>query len=158
MSETQSVTIPGPEATTTLREITRDTLRPILRMDVAESQRHFVAPNAVSVAQAHFAPEAWFRAIYADETPVGFVMLSEDADEGEYFLWRLMIDAHHQGKGYGRQAVQLLIEHVRMRPKAKELLVSHVPGEGSPAGFYQKLGFNYTGEEDDGELVMKLTL
>ena len=157
MSETQS-SIPGPEATITLQEITRDTLRPILRLDVAESQRRFVASNAVSVAQAHFAPEAWFRAIYADKTPVGFVMLSDEPEEGEYFLWRLMIDEHHQRQGYGLQAVRLLIEHVRTRPKAKELLVSHVPGEGSPAGFYQELGFKYTGEEDDGELVMKLTL
>jgi hypothetical protein len=29
----------------------------------------------------YFEPKAWFRAIYADETPVGFVMLFDDPDE-----------------------------------------------------------------------------
>ena len=52
----------------------------------------------------------WIRAIYAGEEPVGFLMTSEAPDRGEYFLWRLMIAGPYQGKGYGRQAIQLLID------------------------------------------------
>jgi len=47
-----------------LREITSETVRAVTRLSVAESQKGFVAPNAVSLAQALFAPTAWYRAIY----------------------------------------------------------------------------------------------
>lgn len=40
-------------APVTLREITRDTVRRICALEVAPEQRHFVAPNAVSIAEAH---------------------------------------------------------------------------------------------------------
>ena len=147
----------GLEATVSLREITQETVNSILNLRVTKEQEQFVASNAVSIAQAHFSDDAWFRAIYADDTPVGFLMLSDQPDKGEYYLWRFMVDAQHQGKGYGRRALELLIEHVRTRPKAKELFLSHVPGTGSPEDFYRKLGFKHMGEKADEELVMKLT-
>ncbi|MCB0192250.1 MAG: GNAT family N-acetyltransferase [Anaerolineae bacterium] len=145
-------------AQVTLQEITEETLRPILRLEVADNQKHFVATNAVSIAQAHFSKNAWFRAIYADETPVGFVMLYIDEEKPEYFVWRFMIDKSHQGKGYGRQALLKVIDHVRGLPDAKELFLSYVPKEGSPLPFYRKLGFEETGEWDEGEKIMKLIL
>lgn len=85
-------------------------------------------------------------------------MLEDDAANEAYTLWRFMIDARFQGAGYGRRALELLIAHVRTRPGAKALLTSCVPGSGSPCPFYEKLGFVYTGDEDDGELVMRLEL
>jgi len=142
----------------TLREITEDTLRPILKLEVAENQKSFVAPNAVSIAQAHFSKNAWFRAIYADETPVGFVMVYIDEEKPEFFLWRYMIGAEHQRKGYGFQALSQVIEFVKTLSNASELFTSYVPGEGCPGPFYHKLGFEETGEWDEGEAVMKLKL
>ena len=85
----------GIEATVSLREITQETVNFILNLRVAKEQEQFVASNAVSIAEAHFSAEAWFRAIYADETPVGFLMLSDQPDKGEYFLWRFMVDVQH---------------------------------------------------------------
>lgn len=150
---------PDRDAAVSLREITKETLRPFLKMKVAESQNNMVAPNAVSIAQAHFEPRAWFRGIYADETPVGFIMLYDDPDEPAYFLWRLMVAEEYQGSGYGRKAVEQLVEYVKTRPKATELKVSHVKElPGNPGPFYEKLGFEYTGEEESGELVMRLGL
>lgn len=150
---------PGRHASVTLRPVTKDTVREICQLQVAPEQAQFVAPNAVSIAQAYFEQEtAWFRAIYADETPVGFVMLEDDASAQSYGLWRFMIDARYQGLGYGRRALDLVVEHVRGRPGARELLTSCVPGDGSPCPFYERYGFVYTGEEDDGELVMRLDL
>jgi diamine N-acetyltransferase len=150
----------GPEAVVSLREITAETVREICQLSttLSEEQQKMVAPNALSIAQAHFSDKAWFRAIYADEVPVGFVMLYDDAEKSEYFLWRLMVAGPHQGKAYGRRAVELLIEYVRTRPKAKELLASYVPIEGGPEGFYRKLGFEPTGEIDHGEVVIRLPL
>ena len=145
--------------TIALREITKHNLSDILKLKVAPEQERFVAPNAVSIAQAYFDREvAWFRAIYADDTPVGFVMLSVEPVVPRYSLWRFMIGAKYQGKGYGKRAVELVIDHVRTLPGAKELLLSYVPGKGNPRAFYQKLGFEETGEMDDDEIVMRLLL
>lgn len=157
MTEEQKV---GPEAVVTLREITRETVGQICDLSdtLSEQQQKMVAPNAKSIAEAHFEPKAWFRAIYADETPVGFIMLYDDPDGPEYFLWRLMIAAPHQRKGYGRRAVEQLIEYVRTRPGAVELRVSYVPIEGGPKGFYCKLGFEPTGQKIGHEIVMRLLL
>lgn len=152
-------TRPAPEAIVSLQEITRETVRTIIALNVKPEQRRFVAPNAVSIAQAYFDREvAWFRAIYAGETPVGFLMLYDNPDESEYFLWRFMIDARFQGFGYGWRALELLVDYVRTRPGAESLGVSCVPEDGGPGPFYERFGFQYTGEEDEGELVMRLDL
>ena len=129
-----------------------------MKLNVADAQKNFVAPNANSIAEASFSNEAWFRAIYAGEEPVGFVMLHADEKKPEYFLWRLMIASEHQGKSYGYQAMELVIDHVKSLPGAVELLTSYVPGEGNPSHFYSKLGFEETGQWEDGEKVLKLKL
>ena len=158
---------PGPEAQVSLREITADTVRTICQLSdtLPPPKKWMVAPNAISIAQAHFEPHAWFRAIYAGETPVGFIMLYDggpDQDEPDrgpvYFLWRFMIAGPHHGKGYGRRAIELLVDYVKTRPEAKELIVSCGEGPGSPEGFYKKLGFARSGRMYDREvgLVMKL--
>jgi diamine N-acetyltransferase len=142
----------------TLREVTGETVRAVCALEVAPEQRGFVAPNAFSIAEAYFEPKAWFRAVYAGETPVGFVMLHDDPDAGEYFLWRFMIAAEHQGRGYGRQALDLVVAHVRTRPGATALLSSYVPGDAGPGEFYRRYGFVETGEIDEGERVIRLDL
>jgi diamine N-acetyltransferase len=151
---------PGRDAVVSLREITGETVRAICQLSdtLPEPQTKMVAPNAVSIAQAHFEPRAWFRAIYADETPVGFVMLWDEPEKGAYYLWRLMIAGPHQRKGYARRAMEQLIEYVKSRPNATELKASYVPIEGGPADFYHSLGFEETGEVDHGERVICLPL
>jgi diamine N-acetyltransferase len=148
----------APEAIIELHKVTAETVRAVCLLHVAPTQRGFVAPNAVSFAEAMFEPKAWFRAVVADDIPVGFVMLSVDTVEPEYYLWRFMIDQRYQGRGYGRGAVQQVIEHVRTLPNATELLVSWVPEAGGPEPFYRRLGFEPTGEVDEGEVVARLRL
>lgn len=142
-----------------LREITKETLRQITCLKVSPEQERFVATNAESIAEAYFSPDiAWFRAIYADDTPVGFLMLEDHAAAGQYFLWRFMIDARYQRKGIGQRALELLFEYVKTRPNGNALYTSCVPGEGGPGPFYEGMGFVYTGEDDDGELIMRREL
>ena len=148
----------SPQANVTLREITEETLRPILKLDVTEKQKGYVAPNAVSISQAYFSKFAWFRAIYADETPVGFVMLNINTEKSEYFVWRFMIDQHQQGNGYAYRAMELVIDYVRTLPNATELSLSYQSGPDNPSGFYAKLGFVETGEMIESEHIMLLKL
>jgi diamine N-acetyltransferase len=142
-----------------LREVTKETVRAITALKVGPGQDRFVAPNAVSIAQAYFSRDvAWFRAIYVGDEPAGFVMLDDDVAKQSYYLWRYMIDQRFQGRGVGRRALELVIDYVRTRPGATALLTSVVPGDGNPGPFYERMGFAYTGEEEDGELVMRLNL
>jgi diamine N-acetyltransferase len=146
-----------------LREVTAQTVRAVCKL-VADPPG-YVAPNSVSIAQAHFHPEAWFRAVYADDTPVGFVMLEDSAllpqtpAEHSVFLWRFMIDAPLKGKGYGRAALRLVIDDLRQRyPALKSFGTSCVPGPHCPRPFYESLGFVFSGEVVDGEEVLVLDL
>jgi diamine N-acetyltransferase len=143
----------------TLREITAQTLLPILALSVREDQKpYYPRSNAYSIAEAHFSPAAWFRGIYAGETPVGFVMLSLEPHLAEYSLWRLMIDHRYQRKGYGRRAMRRVLEYVRTLPDATEFYTSHLRGNRAAAAFYADHGFRYTGDETDGDLLMRLVL
>jgi diamine N-acetyltransferase len=129
-----------------LELLTPENVRAVCDLRVAPAQEAFVEPNAVSLAEAYVHEQAWCRAVYAGEELVGFVMLFDAATGPGYMLWRLMIDARFQGRGFGGQAVERVIDHVRPRPGATRLKVSVHPGEGSPGPFYESLGFTATGE------------
>ena len=123
-----------------------------------------MAPNATSLAQALFAPEAWYRAIYLDDEPVGFVMLSDATlldpvpENPQIGFWRFMVDANHQGKGVGRAAMAKIIEHVRSKGVFAKVSLTYVPADGAPEPFYRSFGFLPTGEMEDDEVVMELAL
>ncbi len=144
-----------------LEPITEDNLKAVFELQLAPGQEAFVAPNPWSLAQALVESAiAWPRAIVADEAVVGFLMLEIDPDEEDgrpFWLWRLMLAADRQRRGYGTAAVRLAIEEVRARG-GSELYTSWVPGEGGPGPFYERLGFVPTGELDEDEIVARLTL
>ena len=153
----------------TLREITKDTVRAVSLVDVGPGKDGLVAPNAFSIAQATFHPEAWFRAVCADDVAVGFAMMEDwsqvtdrepEKFEGEPYvaLWRFMNDHRFQKFGFGAQAMRLLIAHARTRIGATNMLLSFVPNEKNPEEFYKRFGFVRTGTMDGEEVVMRLKL
>ncbi len=146
------------ESVVSLREINAKTVRDICRLSVEESQNRFVATNAESLAEANFYDKAWFRAIYADETPVGFVMTEEEVDKGRYYIWRFMIDARYQKFGLGAKALAQVVEHIKAYPNATEIFVGVILEDGGPQKFYERCGFKLTGEYEYGDPVMKLYL
>lgn len=156
--------VDSPDAVISLREVTAETVRTICKLSdtLSDAQKRMVAPNAVSIAEAHFSEHAWFRAIYADDTPVGFVMLYIGPDDDEpsrevHYLWRYMIAGPHQGKGYGSKGLQIVIDDLRARG-VKELLTSCGEGEASPEGFYRSLGFERDGNVYGDEVGLRLIL
>jgi N-acetyltransferase len=150
-------------------EIDANNLVTLHRMNAGAVGSRMVAPNGMSVAQSFLSKNAWARAVYADDTPVGFVMLFDPTldpeaaqKEGEaldsLYVWRLMIDFRHQGKGYGEQTLRHVIERARTMPGIKSVSLSYVMAEGSAKPFYEKLGFRDTGKIDEGEMEMRLNL
>ncbi len=147
-----------PAEALSLREITKETINSILDLKVAEGQENLVGDNGNSIALAHFAEKAWFRGIYAGDEPVGFVMLSIDREKPEFYLWRFMIDEAQQGKGYGKSAMELLIELIRSEPTSTEFTLHVMDLPHSARAFYESLGFEATGEVEEEEIVMRLEL
>jgi diamine N-acetyltransferase len=149
-----------------LRAITSANRSEVAALAVTPDQEAFVDGVTDSLAEAVETPGAcpWYRAVYADQSPVGFVMISDNIPPerqeylGPYYLWRLLIDSRWQHRGYGRDALDLVVAYVRWRPGATTLFTSCVPGEGSPLGFYLRYGFALTGDMFDGEPVLALPL
>jgi diamine N-acetyltransferase len=116
--------------------------------------------------EAAASPEAgpWYRAVYVDDTPVGFVMLGISVQSrGErypfrYFLWRLLIDERFQGRGYGAETIDSVVAELRKHPDPDALFTSVASGADSPIGFYERCGFVRTGQVFDDEVVLRLDL
>ena len=101
----------------TLREIAEDNAESVLALRTTTDQERFVSTVADSLAEAAEYPHAkpWYRAVYDDDRPVGFVMLSWDVEpqppeiHGPWFLWKLLIDQRYQREGYGQEVVRQVV-------------------------------------------------
>ncbi|MFJ3955122.1 GNAT family N-acetyltransferase [Streptomyces sp. Je 1-4] len=149
-----------------LEKVTPDNVEVACRLKVRPDQERLVAPVVRSLAEAYAQPEvAWPRLIFDGEQLVGFVMgfflVRFDPDNPEDRLrsgiWRLNIAAGHQGRGYGRFAVESVCAEVRRRGQ-RRVTVSWVPGEHGPERFYLGLGFRPTGEMSGDQVVGELAL
>ena len=121
-------------------------------------------PSAKTDADEIPEGKGWYRAVYVDDAPVGFVMLSWDVVPqppriiGPWFLWKLLIDERHQHRGYGSEVVTLVAQVVRDNG-GTELLTSCVQAADGPEAFYRRLGFKPTGDSDEnGEIILALKL
>ena len=145
-----------------------------LSLSVKEDQREFVASNDVSIIEAYTTITANGYAfpfgIYDDEQIVGFLMIGFDKDDywddapdianGNYNLWRLMIDQKYQHRGYGKRAIELALEFVRTFPcgEADYCWLSYEPENVVAKELYASFGFTETGEKDGEELIAVLKL
>ena len=93
----------------------------VVAIRVAPGQERFVnsVADAMEEAVEWARAKPWYRAVYAGDEPIGFVMLSWDVEpqppdiNGPWFLWKLIVDERHQGKGYGREIVRMVVELIR---------------------------------------------
>jgi diamine N-acetyltransferase len=147
-----------------LRPITASNREAVLALRVAPHQQRFVSSVADSLREAAAEPggRALYWALYADEAPVGFVMISDEVEGSEYiphFLWKLLIDERYQRQGFGTAALDLVVDYFRARPGVDAISTSAVPGDGSPIAFYERYGFERTGDVVfDGEVLLRLEL
>ena len=151
-----------------LRKVDAKNIWKICALEVAEDQRNFVATNTQSILEAYCAISSGGVAmpygIYDGETPVGFVMLGfgcedwEDAPEiakDTYNIWRFMIDRRYQRKGYGKQAMEVVLRLVETFPhgKADWVWLSYEPENQVAAELYRSFGFRENGQMDGDEII-----
>ena len=145
-----------------LEPVTRANVGDAIRLSVRPDQERFVAPVVMSLAEAYaWSDVAWPRLVYDADRLVAFVMGAFDPDAPvEFFrcgIWRLNVAAAEQGKGYGRFAVESVLDEARQRGQ-RRATVLWVPGPDGPEGFYAHLGFRPTGEMFDGQVVGAIDL
>ena len=141
----------------TLRAIDAANIDHVAELRVVGEQRYHVASIAKSFWQVAGREDYVTRAIYAGDEPVGFAMWRER--DGEVYLARLLVDHRHQGRGYGREAIRLVVEHARALGACRHIRLSHVPSNEAVARLYSGFGFRHTGVVDeDGEVEMVLEL
>jgi diamine N-acetyltransferase len=133
-----------------LREVTRENVRAVCELELADDQQHLVGPAAYTVAESHYEPGALLRAVYLDDRPVG--VLAVEVESGTPYLVRFMIDAAHQRRGIGRRAVELLLNELAAEGW-KTLETSFVPAAGGAKGFWRRCGFDDTGRRIHDEPV-----
>ena len=138
------------------KEVDRHNFLGVIDLAVTEEQKGFVAPNLFSLAQAKAYPECIPLAVYADEGLVGFAMYCLDIEDQEYWIYRFMIDAKYQSKGYGKAAMEKLIERIKENQGHHVIYLSFEPENHRAKQLYEKLGFQADGRVIDGEIVYKL--
>jgi ribosomal protein S18 acetylase RimI-like enzyme len=148
----------------TLRPINESNREQVEALRVSPGQERFVSSVADSLLEAAEEPggRAMYWAVHDGEAPVGFVMISDEVGSPEYFpqyLWKLLIDERYQRRGYGTATLDLIVEYFRGRPSVEVLRTSAGQGDGSPIGFYERYGFEQTGEiVFDNEVLLQLRL
>ena len=149
-----------------IRPVTKDNWQELIKLKVRDDQKHFVASNLYSIAQAQFGDEYeghWDLhafGIYDGDMPVGFLMYGLNIEhlKQQAFIQRLMVDEKFQGKGYGKFGMEWMLDFFRIDERIKEVGISYEPENEGARKLYASLGFVETGEIIEGEAVAVLKL
>ncbi|WP_078548264.1 GNAT family N-acetyltransferase [Litchfieldia alkalitelluris] len=143
-----------------LAAITKDNWEEAIELKVKEDQRSFMASNLYSIAESKFLDNFYTFGIYLEKQMVGFCMFGIDPDDGNYWVYRLMIDENHQGNGLGTQSVRLIIEHIRKHHSNNIplIMIGYHPNNIGAKFTYKKAGFTETEIAPWGEQLAQFTL
>lgn len=141
---------------TTLRDIDKNNWEECIDLKPSEEQRGFMASNLYSIAESKFLPGFVIKAIYIDEDIVGFAMYGLDPDDGNYWIYRFMIDERFQRHGFGVQSMQLIIDDIRSREDRTDvIMLGYQPNNENARKLYAKVGFVEEGIAPWGEMLAK---
>ncbi|GAA0343082.1 GNAT family N-acetyltransferase [Bacillus carboniphilus] len=126
-----------------LRKIDLTNWEDAISLKVHTEQQSFIASNLYSIAEVQFLKNFQAMGVYHNEEMIGFAMFGIDPDDGNYWIYRLMIDERFQGKGYGSEAVNCVIETIRqLKDEGHDRIMIGYHPENDGAKFaYKKAGF-----------------
>ena len=139
-----------------LKPVDENNFEDVIKLKVTEDQEVYVASNVYSIAQSKVLPECIPMAIYEEEELIGFAMYALDREEEEYCIYRLMIDAKHQSRGYGRKAMEALIRYISEDKEHHLLYISFEPENERAKALYESLGFEPDRRMIENEVIYKL--
>ncbi|UCH32469.1 MAG: GNAT family N-acetyltransferase [Candidatus Bathyarchaeota archaeon] len=142
----------------TIREITEENWVEAVKLEVKKEQASFVASNAVSLAQSKFQPFLECYGIYSEDKMVGFSAVGQNPVDKTVWIVRHMIDAKHQGKGYGKAGLKKMIECVRAKFSCAEIYLDVEPENEVATNLYKTAGFKITDKKHGKSPIYKLNL
>lgn len=144
-----------------LRPVSEENFLDVFRLQLGDGQDAYVSHPIRSLAQAYvYRAQCQPFAICDGALVVGYVMVIYDHDIPEYDIWHMMIDASRQRRGYGRKAMQLVLDYIRRRPLGDSGRVALTCNRDNAAALalYKSLGFELTGRQDEEEVELALML
>lgn len=134
-----------------LKPVTRANRAAVLALRIQKSQEGFVETPARCLKEAFWC-RLWHPVgIYDAETLIGFAMYGRfpwEGSRGRVWLDRFLIDEKHQGCGYGKQSLHLLVATLFGTYRCDEIFLSIYETNQLAAHLYAEFGFAYNGELD----------
>lgn len=144
-----------------LRKITEENFLDAFHLNLAPKQERFVSHPIRSLAQAYvYREQCQPFGIYEGDAMVGYVMVIYDDAIPEYDIWHMMIDESKQCRGYGRAALERVLEYVKEKPfgDSKRVTLTCHKENVHALHLYKSKGFTESGVEDENEIELSLIL
>ena len=144
-----------------LRKITEENFIDAFNLKLAPEQERFVSHPIRSLAQAYvYREQCQPFGIYEGDTMVGYVMVIYDYDIPEYDIWHMMIDESNQRRGYGRAALDRVLDYIKTKPFGSSNRVTLTCSRETSRArkLYKSNGFTETGAADDDEIELSLMM
>ena len=141
--------IPGDRVR--LEEVGADNWLAVRRLAVGEDQREFLDTAEGILARGYVYRDCRARvfAVFQENTPVGLALVRDlDEEPACYELQQFMVDARFQNRGYGTQALRLLLRLLEGERRYDGVEVCVKAKNAAALHLYQKLGFSDTGYVD----------
>lgn len=130
----------------------------VAALELAPEQLDFVASNTESLDEADLDTDARPRVVMAGDRLVGFLMYEAPSDDDGAHIYRFMIDRAHQGRGYGRAALQAALDEIARLGHIRHVSICYAPDNEGARHLYRSAGFVEEGLDEDGEMIAGLAL
>ncbi|WP_374963135.1 GNAT family N-acetyltransferase [Lysinibacillus sp. RS5] len=142
-----------------LKSIDQSNWEACIKLKPKQEQQGFIASNLYSIAESKFFPHMNIKAIYGGEKLLGFAMYGIDLDDGNYWIYRFMIDEQYQGRGHGKSAMKLIIQDIESREDRTDVIwLGYQPDNEQARKLYASVGFKEAGMVPWGEMLAKYSL
>ena len=130
-----------------------------VRLNVAKAQEKYVANKTVILARAYAYRNQRSRSffIYDGEIPIGMGLYYDCPERASYDVSQMFIDERYQGHGYGKAAMQLLLDEMKQDGKYNKVMLCYIEENDIAQNMYKQLGFVEIGHDED-EIIMEMVL
>lgn len=144
-----------------LTKIVYDYFHEVIDLELEEGQEEHLPSNVYSIAESSFSTSFHPRAIWHDETIVGFLMYQfgeEESEQHECTIWRFMIDRKHQNSGIGKAAMSLLMAEIKNNDQCSVVEIYYDENNIAAKKLYTQYGFKVVGKRDDGDVIAEVAI
>lgn len=125
---------------------------------VGTTMEPYICCNAISVAESKYYPDMHPKAIYHDETLIGFFMYQQTALQADTVtICRFMVDYKFQNQGLGKKAFGCILNVLKSQGVRKVVLMIDETNQIAK-NLYVSFGFTFTGKMDKDEYYYELTM